>query len=123
MQVLERLPELSPKANPNPPMLPRLRERFEQQFMQHWKTSWGGKPILHGRKPGSDSIRLDGNDYLGISGHPDIVGAQIASLQHNNDSVIQSNALLLDSHPSRTLEASLAAWVGKEDGVVCQSGS
>lgn len=120
MQVLERLPETTPKTNP--PMLPRLRERFEQQFMLHWKTSWGGKPILHGRKPGSDSIRLDGNDYLGISGHPDIVRAQMDSLQHNNDSVIQSNALLLNSHPSRTLEASLAAWVGKEDGFVCQSG-
>ena len=122
MQVLERLPELSPKANPGPVMLPRLRERFEQQFMLHWKNSWGGKPILHGRKPGSDSIRLDGNDYLGISGHADIVGAQIASLQHNHDCVIQSNALLLNSHPSRALEASLAAWVGKEDGFVCQSG-
>ena len=122
MQVLERSPELAPKTNPGPVMLPRLRERFEQQFMLHWKNSWGGKPILHGRKPGSDSIRLDGNDYLGISGHATIVEAQMASLQHNHDCVIQSNALLLNSHPSRALEASLAAWVGKEDGFVCQSG-
>jgi CAI-1 autoinducer synthase len=122
MQVLDRLPALIPKIHRNPALLPRLRERFEQRFMQHWHSQWGGKPILHGRNPGCDSIRLDGNDYLGISGHPDIVRAQIASLQQNNDSVIQSNALLLNSHPSRTLEASLAAWVGKEDGFVCQSG-
>lgn len=122
MQVLERLPEITPNTHPGPVMLPRLRERFEQQFLPHWQNEWGGKCILHGRKPGSNSIRLDGNDYLGISGHPDIVRAQIASLQQNTDSVIQSGAFLLDAHPSRQLEASLAAWVGKEDGFVCQSG-
>ncbi|NML85144.1 alpha-hydroxyketone-type quorum-sensing autoinducer synthase [Polaromonas sp.] len=122
MQVLERLPELFSKTHHNPPLLPRLRERFEQQFMPHWQNQWGGKCILHGRRPGPDSVRLDGNDYLGVSGHPDIVRAQMASLQHNNDGVIQSGAFLLDAHPSRQLEASLAAWVGKEDGFVCQSG-
>ena len=122
MQVLDRLPELSLKTHSGPAMLPRLRERLEQQFMPHWQNEWGGKCILHGRKPGSDSIRLDGNDYLGIAGHPDIVRAQIANLQQNNESVIQSGAFLLDAHPSRQLESSLAAWVGKEDGFVCQSG-
>ncbi|MEP6588437.1 MAG: alpha-hydroxyketone-type quorum-sensing autoinducer synthase [Polaromonas sp.] len=122
MQVLDRLPALAPKIHRNPALLPRLRERLEQQFIPHWQNQWGGKCILHGRSPGSESIRLDGNDYLGISGNPDIVRAQMASLQHNNDSVIQSGAFLLDAHPSRTLEASLSAWVGKEDGFVCQSG-
>ena len=122
MQVLDRTTRPGSAAHCNPPLLPRLRERFEQKFMAHWQSQWGGKPILHGRNPGSDSIRLDGNDYLGIAGHPDIVRAQIASLQHSNESVIQSGVFLLDAHPCRTLEASLAAWVGKEDGFVCQSG-
>lgn len=119
MQVLDRTP---PVAHRNPPLLPRLQERFEQKFMAHWQSHWGGKPILHGSNPGPNSIRLDGNDYLGIAGHPDIVRAQIACLQHSNESVIQSGVFLLDAHPCRTLEASLAAWVGKEDGFVCQSG-
>ncbi|MDB5779455.1 MAG: aminotransferase, class [Polaromonas sp.] len=122
MQVLDRTTRPAPAAHRNPPLLPRLTERFEQKFMAHWQSQWGGKPILHGSNPGSDSIRLDGNDYLGIAGHPDIVRAQIASLQHSNESVIQSGVFLLDAHPCRTLEASLAAWVGKEDGFVCQSG-
>ncbi|MFZ3142254.1 alpha-hydroxyketone-type quorum-sensing autoinducer synthase [Polaromonas sp.] len=122
MQVLDRTLPIAPRAYLNPPLLPRLRERFEQKFMPHWQDQWGGKCILHGRNAVSDSIRLDGNDYLGIAGNPDIVRAQMASLQHNNESVIQSGAFLLDAHPSRTLEASLAAWVGKEDGFVCQSG-
>ncbi len=122
MQVLDRTTRPAPVAHRNPPLLPRLQERFEQKFMAHWESQWGGKPILHGSNPGPNSIRLDGNDYLGIAGHPDIVRAQIASLQHSNESVIQSGVFLLDAHPCRTLEASLAAWVGKEDGFVCQSG-
>jgi len=122
MQVLERLSIPAPKVHLNPVLLPRLRERLEQKFLPHWQNQWGGKCILHGRIPGSDAIRLDGNDYLGISGNPDIVRKQMASLQQNNESVIQSGAFLLDAHPSRTLEASLSAWVGKEDGFVCQSG-
>ena len=119
MQVLDRT---TPVAHRNPPLLPRLQERFEQKFKAHWDIQWGGKPILHGSNPGPNSIRLDGNDYLGIAGHPDIVRAQIASLQHSNESVIQSGVFLLAAHPCRTLEASLAAWVGKEDGFICQSG-
>lgn len=122
MQVLDRTTRPDTSTPRNPPLLPRLKERFEQKFMAHWDSQWGGKPILHGSNPGSESIRLDGNDYLGIAGHPDIVRAQIASLQHSNESVIQSGVFLLDAHPCRTLEASLAAWVGKEDGFVCQSG-
>ncbi len=122
MQVVERKPDLSPKIYREPPLLPGLRERLDKQFMPHWNTQWGGKCILHGRNPGPDSIRLDGNDYLNISGHPEIVSAQIATLRRDNDSVIQSGAFLLDAHPSRRLEASMAAWIGKEDGFICQSG-
>ncbi|MEY4884369.1 MAG: hypothetical protein RIS34_2223 [Pseudomonadota bacterium] len=122
MQVLEKSP-LAPDRTPdNPPLLPRLRERLDNQFMPHWNTQWGGKCILHGKNPGPGAIRLDGNDYLNVSGHPDIIRSQIDTLRRSNESVIQSGAFLLDAHPSRTLEASLAAWIGKEDGFVCQSG-
>ena len=106
----------------NPPLLPGLRNRLENQFTPHWNKQWGGKCILHGATPGAGAIRLDGNDYLNVAGHPDIVQAQIDSLRRSNESVIQSGAFLLDAHPSRTLEASLASWIGKEDGFVCQSG-
>ena len=61
--------------------------------MPHWNTQWGGKCILHGKPSGPDAIRLDGNDYLNISGHADIVGAQIANLRSDNESVIQSGCV------------------------------
>lgn len=122
MQVLERNANPLLKAHPEPALLPRLRQRLEEKFIPHWNKEWGGKCILHGVDPGSNSIRLDGNDYLNISGHPTIVGAQIDNLRCNNDSVIQSGAFLLNGHPSRQLETSMAHWVGKEDGFICQSG-
>ena len=105
-----------------PSLLPRLRQRLDDQFTPHWNEQWGGKCILHGRNSNQHSIRLDGNDYLGIAGHPDIVKAQIFTLACAGESVIQSGAFLLDEHPSRKLEASLATWIGKEDGFICQSG-
>lgn len=122
MQVLERNLEIAPKIYNEPALLPSLRKRLDETFTPHWMTQWGGKCILHGRNPGPDSIRLDGNDYLNISGHPEIVGAQIANLRCNSDSVIQSGAFLLNGHPSRELETAMAAWIGKEDGFICQSG-
>ena len=122
MQVLERKPSDTLKVCKGPALLPRLRERLDTQFMPHWNTQWGGKCILHGRPSGADAIRLDGNDYLNISGHPGIVSAQIANLRCDTENVIQSGAFLLDAHPSRRLESSMAAWIGKEDGFICQSG-
>lgn len=122
MQVLEHSAKDLLNAYSEPALLPRLRQRLEEKFIPHWNKEWGGKCILHGAHPGSNSIRLDGNDYLNISGHPAIVGAQIDNLRCNNDSVIQSGAFLLNGHPSRQLETAMAQWIGKEDGFICQSG-
>ena len=121
METLD-LPVRAANRNPNPPLMPRLQSRFEHQFMRKWNEEWGGKCILHGKPAKSDSVRLDGNDYLSISGHPDIVSAQIGNLRNDREFVIQSGAFLLDEHPSRVLEKSVANWIGKEDGFVCQSG-
>ena len=122
MQVAERHVGLLPNVYREPALLPRLRQRLDEHFTPHWNNEWGGKCILHGRVPGPDSIRLDGNDYLNISGHPTIVGAQINNLRCSSDSVIQSGAFLLNGHPSRRLETDIAQWIGKEDGFICQSG-
>ena len=122
MQLLDRANEIPTSAYTEPPLLPQLRRRLDQQFMPHWNAQWGGKCILHGRPSGANSIRLDGNDYLNISGHPAIVGAQINTLRQDTQSVIQSGAFLLDAHPSRRLESDMAAWIGKQDGFICQSG-
>ena len=106
----------------DPPLTARLQSRIAETFCKRWEESWGSSFILHGKPAGPNAVHLDGNDYLGISGHSQIVGAQIAALRHSGEAVIQSGAFLQSTHPTHELESRLAAWVGKEDGFVCQSG-
>jgi CAI-1 autoinducer synthase len=122
MQVLER--KLSPAAKTfrNPPLGSQLTQRIARDFTPRWEQQWGGKFVLHGKPPGSDAIRLDGNDYLSVTGHPHIVQAQVDALRRERECVVQSGVFHLNQHPTRALEMALATWVGKDDGFICQSG-
>ncbi len=106
----------------DPHLHPKLMKRIETDFSPRWNDTWKGQFVLHGRPASPNAVRLDGNDYLSLTGHPEISQAQIASIRQDNDFVIQSGAFLLDQHPSRNFEKSMAQWMGKEDGFLCQSG-
>lgn len=121
MQVLER-PATAPKSFRNPALSAKLTERIARDFKPRWEQQWGGKFMLHGKTPGPDAIRLDGNDYLSITGHPRIVQAQVDALRKDQEFVVQSGVFHLNEHPTRALEMALAQWVGKDDGFICQSG-
>lgn len=122
MQVLERKIPTASKAHHNPAIGKNLATRIARDFTPRWDKQWGGKFMLHGKSPGSNAIRLDGNDYLGITGHPQIVQAQVDALRKQQQFVVQSGVFHLNQHPTRALETALAAWVGKDDGFICQSG-
>jgi len=113
---------VSKKSAVDPGLSAHLKQRIARDFTPRWQDQWGGKFVLHGKTAGPDAVRLDGNDYLSVTGHPDIVGAQVAALRHDREFVIQSGVFVHGEHPARSLEKSLAQWVGKEDGFVCQSG-
>ena len=119
MQTLEHASKTRPR---DPSISDHLAKRIHREFTVRWDTLWGGTFLLHGRNPGSNAVRLNGNDYLSLTGHPDIVRAQTDAIKHDADFVIQSSVFLHGEHPVRNLERDLAAWVGKEDGMVCQSG-
>lgn len=126
MEVVDSNIGLARKSNHcsdvNPPLHPRLLSRYVSEFVPRWNNEWGGQPILHNRSPGPNAVRLDGNDYLNVTGHPEILQAQIEALRCDSAFVVQSGVFLIDEHPSRRLEKEMAAWVGKEDGFICQSG-
>ena len=122
MQVLERPTHPAGSAVPSARISDHLAARVQREFTTRWDTLWQGRSLLHGRIPGPDAVRLNGNDYLNLTGHPDIVRAQSSTLRQDGEVVIQSSVFLLDSHPARALEKSLARWVGKDDGLICQSG-
>lgn len=107
---------------PDPAISDHLAQRIQREFTDRWDNLWGGRSLLHGRTPSSNAVRLNGNDYLGLTGHPDIVRAQTEALKHDADFVIQSSIFLHKHHPIRDLERGLASWMGKEDGLICQSG-
>jgi CAI-1 autoinducer synthase len=106
----------------DPAMSDHLLARVERDFTPRWNQLWNGQFILHGRTPGPNAVRLDGNDYLGLTGHPDIVQAQTQALIRDNEFAIQSSVFLNGEHPVRVLERGLAQWMGKEEGLICQSG-
>ncbi|MCB4363591.1 quorum-sensing autoinducer CAI-1 synthase [Hydrogenophaga taeniospiralis] len=119
METLQPVREKSPV---DPPLSTALQARIGREFAPRWRDTWGGRFVLHGRPPGPNAVRLDGNDYLNVTGHPAIVAAQVEAVTRSTEFVVQSGVFLLQQHPTRALEMALADWVGKEDGFVCQSG-
>lgn len=105
-----------------PGLSARLRQRIDRQFRERWEKDWGRKFVTHGVAPGPDAVRLDGNDYLSVTGHPDIVQAQLSALRCNQEFVVQSGVFQMDGSPTSRFEAALAAYVGKEGALLCQSG-
>lgn len=119
MATLELIRENTPI---NPAFSKHLCDRIERNFIERWNGLWGGQSLVHGRDPGPDAVRLNGNDYLGLTGHADIVAAQTTAIRQDSNFVIQSGSFLLETHPVRAFERKLAGWIGKDDGVLCQSG-
>jgi CAI-1 autoinducer synthase len=118
--LLSDLPSVNSETDP---ILPNhLKKRIQSEFTDRWNNLWGGSSLLHGRDTNGNSVRLNGNDYLSLTGHPDIVRAQTVAIKNDANFVIQSSVFLHGQHPVRELERNLAAWVGKEDGLICQSG-
>ena len=110
------------KAPAHPAISEHLAGRIRREFTTRWDTLWSGRSLLHGREAGPGAVRLNGNDYLSLTGHPDIVQAQTLAIKTDAEFVIQSGSFLLESHPVRAFEKKMAAWIGKDDGVLCQSG-
>jgi CAI-1 autoinducer synthase len=118
MEVTERAARVGTHAG----LSARLKNRIAAEFHTRWQEEWGGKFVTHGVDPGQNAVRLDGNDYLGITGHSRIVQAQLDALRRGQEFVIQSGVFQMAGSPASQLEQALASFVGKEDGLLCQSG-
>jgi len=105
-----------------PPLAACLKQRLARDFHDRFHREWGGRFFTHGRVPGPDAVRLDGNDYLAVVDHPDIVRAQVDALSHARSVVVQSSIFQFDDHPGSRFERAMAQWLGAEDTFLCQSG-
>jgi CAI-1 autoinducer synthase len=119
MEVIDRIAPVLPAG---PALSPKLRERIAREFKSRWEDEWGGKFVTHGMPPGPNAVRLDGNDYLSVTGHPEIVQAQLDSLRQGKEFIVQSGVFQHDGSAASRFQSELAAWVGKQEGLLCQSG-
>ena len=119
MEVIERA---TAATRTQPGLSAKLSQRIASEFKSRWENEWGGKFVTHGLHPGPNAVRLDGNDYLALTGHPQVVQAQLDALRRGQEFVIQSGVFQLDGNPASQLQDALASWLGKEDGLLCQSG-
>ena len=103
------------------PALPAFVERRIDIFFDHLENFFGGDHPLHGRAPGPDAIHLSSNDYLCLSGTPELVDAQTSTLKDGKDMLMSAPFLHGDNTYSR-VERKLASFLHAEDGIVCQSG-
>ena len=109
-------------SSSEPGLSPHLRQRIATQFQSRWENEWGRKFVTHGSAPGPGAVRLDGNDYLCVTGHPHVVQAQLEALRSQRDFNVQSGVFQLAGSPASRFEAALADHVGKEGALLCQSG-
>ncbi len=78
--------------------------------------------VVMGRVPGVDGLELWSNDYLGLGGHPEIVKAQVDSLEGHTEGVFMSAVFLGATSLQRRFERQMAAYLGADAAVLCQSG-
>jgi len=125
MVVVEKLvtnEAVQPGKKTEPGLSEHLRARIARDFRDRYEKEWGKRFVTHGSAPGPNAVRLDGNDYLGVTGHEDIVNAQVAALRNQRDFVVQSGVFQLDGSAHHRFEAALAAFVEKDAVLLCQSG-
>ncbi|TCV97196.1 CAI-1 autoinducer synthase [Luteibacter rhizovicinus] len=106
------------------PALPEFVNRRVDKFHnERVAIDWGGRHILRGRKPTTNDLLLQSNDYLSIAGHPDIVEAQRSSLAKGGLGMMMSALFMQDADdPLHRVEYELARAVGTENGILAQSG-
>jgi CAI-1 autoinducer synthase len=100
-----------------------LRNRLQSFYEKQFQLRWGGRHILKGRACNHSDLFLGSNDYLAISGHPEILEACVEAFRQSENRLMMSAVFLQDESDSyHRLIRNLADGIGAQDGVLCQSG-
>jgi 8-amino-7-oxononanoate synthase len=99
-----------------PDPLRRIRDRVAQ------RTAAGLRRELAPRAAGSAVLDLAGNDYLGLSRHPDVIAAAVAATRTWGTGSTGSRLVTGSTELHAELEAELAAFTGAGSALVFSSG-
>ncbi|WP_433204163.1 alpha-hydroxyketone-type quorum-sensing autoinducer synthase [Nocardia sp. CA-107356] len=101
----------------------RIFVRVSRFHTERIAAAWGGRHMLHGRKPAPGDVVLTSNDYLALAREPHIIGAMYASLRNPGGAAPPSGVFLHGpDHPQIALEMALAEHMRAPAGILCQSG-
>lgn len=99
-----------------------LELRINRHYRNRVQDLWGGRNLLHGLRPGINSVQLMSNDYLALSKHPNIVSNISKELHKEEGGMLMSAVFLHGDSPQQHFERRLAHFLGAERGILCQSG-
>ncbi len=99
-----------------------LRRHVDTYYRERVEKTWKGGHIMHGRLPGANAILMVSNDYLNLANHPAIAAAQVDSLRASDNTVVMSAVYLHGDSSQQRFERRMAAFLGVESSLLCQSG-
>ncbi|MDF2155421.1 alpha-hydroxyketone-type quorum-sensing autoinducer synthase [Vibrio sp. CAU 1672] len=80
------------------------------------------KPLVIGKRPDSNAVIMQSNDYLSLSHNQQIQSAHQHAISERDDNVVMSAVFLQDEQAKPDFETQLAEYVGMESCVLSQSG-
>lgn len=99
-----------------------LREAMHAYYQKRVEQSWQGGHILNGKIPDDNAIRLENNDYLGLSTHPDVIKAMQNALSQYGTGHMQSVVFHTHNQLLKNCEATYSHWLNKDSSLFSQSG-
>ncbi|MES2662760.1 MAG: alpha-hydroxyketone-type quorum-sensing autoinducer synthase [Pseudomonadota bacterium] len=103
--------------------LPRvISEKFYLQHEKLFSHRKNEKHLVLGKKPSSQSLILQSNDYLCLAKHPKIVNAQVNALLSSHNDLIMSAVFLHEGSLKDRFEKKMAEYIGFEKAILTQSG-
>lgn len=100
-----------------------VEEKLEDYYERRLRDQWRGKHPLRGRIPPANAVLLRTNDYLCLSRHTHVVGAEIAALRDCGHGEAVSRVWLHHVPDStNAFEVRVANLMQAESAIVCSSG-
>ncbi|MDN3696223.1 MULTISPECIES: alpha-hydroxyketone-type quorum-sensing autoinducer synthase [Vibrio] len=110
------------KPNSVKPLPTKIENKLDRYLSDNIKPRVNGKHLVLGNIPDIDSIFLQSNDYLSLSGNQKLKDKHITAIQEHNESVVMSGVFLQNESDIPSFQSNLAKYVGFADCNICQSG-
>lgn len=103
-----------------------VTKRMDEHYITRVEKLLGGEHLHVWAPTPQNAVMLAGNDYLCISGQPELLRAQMdclgGAMKGSAAGMLMSSVFLQEGSRQHRLEAKMAAFMGAEDGVLAQSG-